>query len=40
MTPMQFTAIARLHQARDGDADPADLPGADMRIDLTTEAAQ
>jgi hypothetical protein len=27
-------AIARLRQARDGDANPADLPGADMEIDL------
>lgn len=33
------SAIARLRQARDGDADPADLPGADMRIDLTAETA-
>lgn len=33
-------AIARLRQARDGDANPADLPGAGMRIDLTTEAKQ
>ncbi len=30
-------AIARLKQARDGDANPANLPGADMQIDLTAE---
>ncbi len=31
------SAIARLKQARDGDADPADLPCADMRINLDSK---